>query len=126
MAEDIKESEAELNNEKPEEKELNENISEFHNSAISAEEKKHYNVAVTLYFKTLAVLADLYIFRKEGKIPSSHSERFRILESKYQEIYALIDKNFSYYQQSYRIKLNKEICEVLREDVARLIELLKD
>ncbi|MBU3913406.1 MAG: hypothetical protein KKE50_04920, partial [Nanoarchaeota archaeon] len=60
-----------------------------------------------------------------GKIPTSHSDRFRILELKYPEIYKLLDKNFSFYQDSYRIKLNKETCEVLRNDTEQLIEILK-
>lgn len=105
--------------------ELKENINEFYSSALKAEQEKKYNVAVTLFFKTLAVLADLYIFEKENKIPNSHSDRFRILESKYPEIYKLLDKNFSFYQNSYRIKLNKEICEVLKNDTKKLIKLLK-
>jgi len=107
------------------EKELMENINEFYNSALIAEQENKYNVSVTLFFKALAVLADLYIFKKQGKIPSSHSERFRILEEKYPDIYKLLDKNFSFYQDSYRIKLNKEICEVLKNDTEQLIKLLK-
>ena len=109
-----------------EEKELKENIEEFKSSAIIAEEKGNYNVSATLFFKALAVLSDLYIFKKQGKIPSSHSERFRILETEYPEIYLILDKDFPFYQQSYRMKLTKEISEVLKEDVNKLIELLKE
>ena len=107
------------------EKELIENINEFYNSAAKAEQENKYNVSATLFFKALAVLSDLYIFKKQGKIPSSHSERFRILEEKYPDIYKLLDKNFSFYQDSYRTKLNKEICEVLKNDAEQLIKLLK-
>lgn len=107
------------------EKALIENINEFFDSAVRAEQENKYNVAVTLFFKTLAVLADLYIFKKEGKVPNSHSERFRTLETKYPDIYRLLDKNFSFYQDSYRIKLNQEICEVLKNDTKQLIKLLK-
>jgi len=107
------------------EKELIENINEFYTSAVKAEQEDKYNVSVTLFFKALAVLADLYIFKKQGKIPSSHSERFRILEEKYSDIYKILDKNFPFYQDSYRIKLNKEICEVLKNDAEQLIKLLK-
>ncbi|MBU3913362.1 MAG: hypothetical protein KKE50_04675 [Nanoarchaeota archaeon] len=107
------------------EKELIENINEFYNSAVKAEQENKYNVAVTLFFKASAVLADLYILKKEGKIPNSHSERFRILELRYSDIYKLLDKNFPFYQDSYRIKLNKEICEVLKNDAEQLIKLLE-
>jgi len=112
-------------NQKLKEKELRENIKEFYDAALKSEKEQKFNVAVTLYFKALAVLADLYILRKEGKIPSSHSERFRILEAKYSEIYRLLDKNFSFYQDSYRIKLNKEICEVFKKDAEKLIKILE-
>ncbi len=104
---------------------LIENIHEFYNSALKAEIENKYNVSVTLFFRALAILADLYILKKEGKMPSSHSERFRILESKYPEIYAVLDKSFPFYQDSYRIKLNKEICEVLKNDAEQLIKLLE-
>ena len=107
------------------EKELKENIKEFFESAVKEEREGKFNVAVTLYFKALAVLADLYIFRKDGNTPSSHSERFRILEVKYPEIYKLLDKNFSFYQDSYRTKINKDVCEVLKKDAEELIRILK-
>jgi len=103
---------------------LIDNINEFYRNAVSSEAKKDYNTAVTLYFKALAVLADLYILRKEGKIPSSHSERFRILEEKYADIYKILDKDFLDYQNSYKLKLNKDICEVLKNDAERLFEIL--
>jgi hypothetical protein len=102
---------------------LIENIKEFYETSFSEEKKAHYNVAVTLYFKAIAVLSDFCIFLKEGKIPSSHSERFRILEMRYPEIYKILDKNFPFYQDSYRLKLNKEICELFRNDAEKLIKI---
>jgi hypothetical protein len=107
------------------EKQLIENIKEFYDSALGEEKKSHYNVAVTLYFKTIAVLADLYIYKKEGKIPNSHSERFRILETNYHDIYELLDKSFPFYQDSYKIKLNKEVCVLLKNDAKKLIKILE-
>ena len=41
-------------------------------------------------------------------MPSNHAERFRILQFRYPEIYKLIDKDFPFYQDSYKSKLNKE------------------
>lgn len=107
------------------EKALIENINEFYRNAIDSEKKNDFNTAVTLYFKALAVLADLYILKKDGKIPSSHSERFRILEEKYPEIYQIIDKDFLDYQNSYRIKLGQENCKILREDAEKLFGILE-
>lgn len=101
------------------------NIKEFYRNAFETEKKGDYNTSVTLYFKALAVLGDLYILRKEHKIPSNHAERFRILEENYPEIYRLLDKDFIFYQNSYRIQLDKEICGVLKKDVEQLLNLLK-
>ncbi|HRZ85587.1 MAG TPA: hypothetical protein P5277_02295 [Candidatus Paceibacterota bacterium] len=100
------------------------NIQEFYRNAIQTEEKGDYNTSVTLFFKALAVLGDLFILRNEGKIPNNHTERFRILEEKYTDIYEILDKDFLFYQNSYRLKLNKENCEVLKKDVEQLLRIL--
>lgn len=103
---------------------LTENAKEYYENALSSEKKGNYNTAVTLFFKSLAALCDLYIFIKEGNVPSSHAERFRILETNYSDIYEMIDKDFSFYQDSYTAKMNKEACEVLRNDVEKLFKLV--
>jgi hypothetical protein len=101
------------------------NILEFYRNAIQTESNGDFNSSVTLFFKALAVLGDLYILRNEGKIPHNHTERFRILEEKYPLIYEILDKDFLFYQNSYRIQLNKENCEVIRKDVEQLFGILK-
>jgi transposase len=103
---------------------LIENAKEYFRNATSAEKRKEYNTAVTLFFKTLAALADLMIYRKEGRLPSSHTERFRTLEEKYPDTYQKLDQNFSFYQDSYRRKMDAEISALLREDAKRLYEQL--
>jgi len=110
---------------KEQEELLIKNIKEFFKNALETEIKGDYNSSVTLYFKALAVSGDLFILRKEKKIPSSHAERFRILEEKYKDVYNLLDKDFIFYQNSYRLQLNKETCEVIKKDVEKLFELLK-
>jgi len=103
---------------------LEQNAREYYKNALDAEKKQEYNSAVTLFFKAIASLSDLFVLVKEGKMPSNHNERFRILESKYKEVYNILDKDFPFYQDSYRTRLNKEISEVLKEDAKRLFELL--
>jgi len=100
------------------------NAKEFYQNAIGLEKSESYNSAVTLFFKSLAVLGDIFILRNEKKIPSSHSERFRILEEKHPDVYNLLDKDFPFYQNSYKLQLDKETCEVLKKDVEKLIKLL--
>ena len=53
-------------------------------------------------------------------MPSSHTNRFRIAQEKYPEIYDILDKDFPFYQDSYTKKMNKEAAEVLKEDAERI------
>jgi len=102
---------------------LEENIREFIKQGKDSKKEKAYNSAVTLYFKALAVLADLYIYNKTKVIPSNHTQRFRILEEDYPEIYNILDTDFPVYQDSYKLKLSKEHAEVLEKHVKRLASL---
>lgn len=104
---------------------LIENAKEYYNNGLETEKKKQYNSAVTLFFKSLSALGDLYILINEGKMPSSHRERFRILETKYPSIYRVIDKDFSFYQDSYRARLDKEVSNMVKKDVEKLFKTLK-
>ncbi len=103
-------------------KELLETIREYFKKAEEAKRDHSYNVAVTLYFKAIAVLIDLYILKKEGFIPSNHNERFRLLELKYPLVYKILDKDFPVYQRSYRIKLTKEHSIILENDFKTIVK----
>jgi len=105
-------------------KDLEENAREYFNNGLITQNKKEYNSSVTLFFKSISTLADLFILKNEGSFPSSHAERFRILEKNYKEIYELIDKNFPYYQNTYRNKLNKETSKMLENDARKLFKTL--
>ena len=104
---------------------LIENALEYYENALEAEKKKQFNSAVTLFFKAISALCDCYILNMEGKSVSSHSERFKILRSKYLELYNIIDKDFPFYQDSYKIKLNQEVSTILKDDVKFLFKKLK-
>lgn len=106
------------------EKVLIENAKEYWKNALLAEKNKEFNTSVTLFFKTLSALADIYILRKEKHIPTSHVNRFRILETRYKDIYEILDKDFPFYQDSYRSKLDVETSNILKEDVKKLSKLL--
>ena len=100
------------------------NAKEYYKNGMDAEKREEYNSSVTLFFKAISSLCDIYILEKDGRIPSSHSDRFRILETKYPDIYSIIDKDFPFYQDSYRTRLTKEVSVMLKEDVRRLYEIL--
>ena len=95
---------------------LENNAREYFNSGEEELKKKRYNSAVVLFFKCLISLADLYILKKTGEVPSSHTKRFRILQEKFPEEYNLVDKDFPFYQDSYIQSMTKELAEVIKYD----------
>lgn len=99
---------------------LIENFNEYFGLGLEAFNKGKFNSATTLFFKAIAALCDLHILRKEGRIPSSHSNRFRVLEEKYPEIYRIADRDFPFYQDSYTQKMDKEAAGLLKEDAENL------
>ncbi len=103
---------------------LIENFQEYFNDGTGAFNKGKYNTATTLFFKAIATLCDLYILKKEGITPSSHSNRFRILEEKYPKIYRMADRDFPFYQDSYHKRMNKETAQLLKEDAETLRKIL--
>jgi hypothetical protein len=92
------------------------NAKEYFSSAEEELSKERYNTSVVLYFKSLVSLIDLFILQRTGNTPSSHTERFRICEQSFPEIYNLLDKDFPFYQNSYFQKLTKELAEVIKND----------
>jgi hypothetical protein len=101
------------------------NAKEYFKNAFFAQKRKQYHTSVTLFFKSLSALADLHILINEKKIPSSHTERFRILEKKYPEIYDCLDKNFPFYQDSYNTKLNLETSKIFENDCRKIFKIIE-
>lgn len=96
---------------------LLENIAEYYALGVEAMDRKKYNSATTLFFKAIAALCDFAILRKEKAVPSSHSHRFRILEERFPALYAIADRDFPFYQNSYTQKMDEETARLLKEDV---------
>ncbi len=101
---------------------LAKNIKEFYKEGNNSLSRESFNSAASLFFKALAVLVDWHLLSKEGFIPKSHSDRFRILQKKYNEVYTILDKDFPTYQKSYNINISKEEAEVLKDDVKTIAE----
>lgn len=102
------------------------NSREYFNSGEDELKKGRNNSAVVLFFKCLVSLCDIYILRKTGNAPSSHTSRFKILKEKFPEEYDLIDKDFPFYQNSYVQLMSKELAEVIKDDaktMAKKIEI---
>ena len=103
---------------------LKENFYEYYNLGVSAFKQGKYNSATTLFFKAIVALCDIYILRKEGHVPSSHSDRFRILEEKFRDIYNIMDRDFPFYQDSYTKKMDKESAELIKDDIEKIKKML--
>ena len=104
---------------------LIQNIKEFLRAGRREKNDDSFNSAATLFFKAIAVLADLFILKKERYIPSSHTERFRLLKEKYPFIYEILDKDFPIYQDSYRLKISEQLVGVLENDFKKIVEFTK-
>ncbi len=101
------------------------NLQEYLRNARNAYDKGEHNTAITLFFKALVTIADWYILSKTGVVPSSHENRFRILESKFHFLYRILDRDFPYYTDSYRMTIKKDIVDLVRDDVEKLIREFK-
>ena len=101
---------------------LENNAREYFNSGEEDLKKKRYNSAVVLFFKCLIALADLYLLKKTGEVPSSHTNRFRTLQEKFPSEYNLVDKDFPFYQDSYVQLMTKELAEVIKDDAKIMAE----
>jgi hypothetical protein len=98
-------------------------LQEYIEQAEQAFFNRKYNTAATLFFKAICAAADLYLFRKAGLVPSSHTHRFNLAEEKFPHLYEILEKDFPFYQDSYTRKISKEAVEVLRDDAHRIKEL---
>jgi HEPN domain-containing protein len=104
--------------------ELKANAQEYLEDADYLYNKGHYNSALNLYFKALVAICDYIILRDTGKLPRNHSERFRILEERYPNIYDIVDFHFNNYRKTYLMRATKEWVEVLKNDVHNLYSQL--
>ena len=65
-------------------------------------------------------ILDLTILNKKGFIPKDHSERFRILEREFLDLYIITDKLFPIYRNSYSTSISHENCLLVKENVERI------
>lgn len=103
---------------------LQDNFAEYFTLGCYALEQKQFNSATTLFFKAIAAAIDLYLLKYEGKIPSSHSNRFRILQHKYPLLYTIADRDFPFYQDSYTQRMDSETAVLLKEDAQTIKKML--
>lgn len=107
------------------EKILRDNFDEYFQLGLKAFNEQKYNSATTLFFKAIVALCDLFLLKKDGRVPSSHSDRFRAIEEKYPELYKILDRDFPFYQDSYTKRMDKESAELLKDDIGKIKKILE-
>jgi uncharacterized protein (UPF0332 family) len=107
------------------EQELLNNIKTFFSSGELVYKAKDYTSATILYFKCLFVLLDYIIFLKFGKTPKDHTERFRMLEHDFPDLYVILDKYFWIYRDTYSQTIEREKCNEVRDNVRSILKQQK-
>lgn len=108
------------------EKVLRDNFEEYFQLGLMAFNEQKYNSATTLFFKAIVALSDLFLLKKESRIPSSHTDRFRTIQDKYTELYKILDRDFPFYQDSYTKKMGEESAELLKDDIGKIKKMLEE
>lgn len=103
-------------------KELKENIERILNSAKLVYNTADFTSATILYFKAVFTAIDLLLLKKEGKSPKDHTERFRMIEEKYPDLYLFLDKYFSIYRDTYTTAIEKKQCDEVKKHVEEIIK----
>ncbi len=97
-------------------------LKEYFNNAMEAYEKENYNTAITLFFKALVTICDIEIYKKNKTVPYSHDSRFSILRERFSHLYRIVDRDFPFYTDSYRLAISKRLTDLVKEDVEKLIK----
>ena len=84
--------------------------------------KGRYKNSTILFSKALFAVCDILIQNKLNKLPKNHSERFRILEQYFKEVYEIVDEIFDMYTDSYSKPILKETCEAIKNGIKKINE----
>lgn len=89
----------------------------FKRSSDSLYMSKDYTSAAILYFKTWFAIQDFLLLEKAGQSPKDHTERFRLLERNFPDIFLALDKEFSTYRDTYSKIIDKDTCDRIKSIV---------
>lgn len=82
--------------------------------------KTRFKNSAILFSKSLFAVCDILIQNKLNKLPKNHSERFRILEIYFKEVYDLVDEIFDKYTDSHSKPILKETCEAIKNGIKKI------
>lgn len=106
-----------------EENELIQTFLEEYQGAKEELSKVRYKNSAILFSKALFAVCDILIQNKLNKLPKNHSERFRILENYFKEVYEIVDEVFDKYTDSYSKPILKETCEAIKNGIKKINEV---
>lgn len=105
--------------------ELVKNMQMFLASAQLVYKAGDYTSATILLFKAVFVATDIILLKAEGKTPKDHTERFRMIEQKYPDLYLFLDKYFAIYRDTYSVTIEKIRCDEVKNHVENIIKRYK-
>lgn len=97
--------------------ELENTFLELYSSAEKLNSEGRNKSTLILLSKALFALLDYIIFKEYKKIPLNHSDRFRILESRQPLLYALVNKVWSKYTDTYSKPADAEAILMLKNAI---------
>ncbi|MBI4440196.1 hypothetical protein HY638_04460 [Candidatus Woesearchaeota archaeon] len=83
--------------------------------------KERYKNATILFSKSIFALCDFLLYQKLSKLPKNHSERFRLLEEYYPDVYSVVDTIFTHYTDAYSKPVLKETCEKIQDGIKKIV-----
>lgn len=92
-------------------------------SGIENEKDKRYNAATSSFFKALVGICDVIIYKRLGRLPDNHTERFELLEENYERVYKIVRMLFRTYRDSYTRLISKEEVRRVRNGIKNVIRL---
>lgn len=101
------------------------NIKTILNSATLVYNSGDFTSATVLYFKASFTILDYIILDKLGKTTKDHTERFRILQDSFPDLYGFLDKYFQIYRDTYSLTIDKKTCDEVKKNVYKIIEKYK-
>ena len=103
--------------------ELVQTFLEEYEGVIDELNKARYKNSAILLSKALFAVCDILIQDKLRRLPKNHSERFRILEGYFKEVYVIVDDIFAKYTDSYSKPILKETCESIKNGIKKINEI---
>jgi len=94
----------------------------FKHSADQIYSLGDYTSATILYFKTWFALQDYALLEKTGSSPKDHSERFRMLQKEFPDMYQEVDKEFSMYRDTYSKVIPKQECDRIKRIIEHALQ----